>query len=716
MMKSNHFASELRGGIEAAVQGMSTAITPILLFMGLFGTQALPAGMWAALVVTGFVPVVRLLLAGQPSILPAPRAASLTTYVALVLQLGLATPGAALQASGAVMTLEQLRMGLAAGSLMFLVASALVLLSGLLRIGPIFQMIPTPVSAGISTGTALLLTWLAVQQVAHSQAVAAITAAGMLLAYLGWARWQRHMPALRSVPAILVALGIGLVLAAVFEPVSVIHTPVQVGAVWQWTAVLLWPDLYPSDAVRLLAVGLPGALTLAVVMILETFTTTSVMENRFFVRTDSNRELVAVGGSNMVSALVGGVPCTDSPLYSVANWNAGGRSKLAAAITMVLMTGILLGFSNWLMALPAGLAAGLLLLQVGPMVDPVFWSRIKHMVRTRQWRSEEGLDLGFWITGVIALLAFVSNLIWATLLGVALSSLAVLKRVSLNLTAQWTELGATRSRHVRSQEDRETLSHYAHEMSFLKLDGHLFFGNSVRLRQLADELTDRTTAVAIDVRQVQDVDASGCAALLALIRTLTLRKMMVVISGLESTSSLALQHALPCLAGVEYRMDLDRAIEACEDWILGAFATDAATHTCALADNRLLKELTPEEVNAVLSLATPRQVMQGEPLFIKDDAAQGVWLLRGGQVSIITHKDGQPVRLATLNAGHFVGEMGLIDGKPRSASAHADTPVKAVQLDNDAIRTLSKQHPEAVLKITRNIARELSLRIRGAAI
>jgi CRP-like cAMP-binding protein len=105
--------------------------------------------------------------------------------------------------------------------------------------------------------------------------------------------------------------------------------------------------------------------------------------------------------------------------------------------------------------------------------------------------------------------------------------------------------------------------------------------------------------------------------------------------------------------------------------------------------------------------------MQGEPLFTKGEPAQGVWLLLLGQVSIITHVGGQPVRLATLNAGHFVGEMGLIDGKPRSASALADTQVKAVLLDNDAIRTLAKQHPEAVLKITRNIARELSLRLRG---
>jgi len=90
-------------------------------------------------------------------------------------------------------------------------------------------------------------------------------------------------------------------------------------------------------------------------------------------------------------------------------------------------------------------------------------------------------------------------------------------------------------------------------------------------------------------------------------------------------------------------------------------------------------------------------------------------MLQTGQVSILAGAGHTAMRLATFGPGQFVGEMGFIDGNVRSATATADAPVSAVLLDNQGIAALVRDNPEAALKITRNIARELSQRVRNTS-
>jgi SulP family sulfate permease len=715
MTVAQSWRGDLRGGTEAALQGMSTAVSPILLFVGLFGAVGISAGYWAALVVVALVPCVRLLIGGQPAILSAPRTASLATYTGLVLHLSLTSNGSTAQQASGGLTAAQLVAGLTAGSLMFLAASALVLLAGVLRWGHIFKMIPTPVSAGISNGTALLLIWLALVQMGQGGGPAALCAVAMLLAYALWYWLQKRFSWLVNVPAILIAVACGVLVTSLGSTTGPLGAAPQVMAETQWISARMWSTVEMHDLLPLLMAGLPGTITLALVMILETFTTAATMESRFNLRTDANRELIAMGTANMLSATLGGVPCTGGPLYSLASWNAGGRGWLAALTCMLVLTALLLGIAPWLMALPAGLIAGLLLLQVLPMADPAFMERLGRMLRTRQWRGEGSADLGFWITAAISLVGVFGNLIWATFLGIGLSSLAVLKRVSGNLTAQWAYLDTQRSRRVRGLAETTELARAAQSVGVLRLTGHLFFGNSLRLRQQADELDARTRAVVIDVAQVHEVDPSGVEALSGLIRSLQGSGRAVVLSGLQASAP-ALQRAQGNWGGVDFQADLDRGLETCEEVLLARSAVNTSTSTVGANHNNLMQDLHNDDMQAVLALGERKDVAQGAALFERGAPADGVWLLESGKVSILSGSGPLASRLATFGPGQFVGEMGLIDGKLRSATVTADTAVTALFLDSQAIATLVDQYPAAALAITRNIARELSLRLRGSAL
>jgi MFS superfamily sulfate permease-like transporter len=187
----SNIRTEVQGGIDSTLLGFATSIGPILLFVGILGSQSLAAAFWATLITATVIPAIGLLLKGHAAILPGTRTASLTVYIGLVLQLGFASADPS--STSGTLSAQQFLVGLAAGSVLFAFASALILITGLLRLGNVFKMIPSTVTAGISNGTALLLVWLAVKHVAHGSWTVALSAASMLLCYLLWSKLQARI-------------------------------------------------------------------------------------------------------------------------------------------------------------------------------------------------------------------------------------------------------------------------------------------------------------------------------------------------------------------------------------------------------------------------------------------------------------------------------------------------------------------------------------------
>jgi len=288
--------------------------------------------------------------------------------------------------------------------------------------------------------------------------------------------------------------------------------------------------------------------------------------------------------------------------------------------------------------------------------------------------------------------------------------------LSENLNAHWAYLDEYHSRRVRSIGELNNLARMARRVGVLRLSGHLFFGNSVRVTELADEIHTDATVAIVDISQVTDVDPSGADALLWVVRALLEKQLNVVVTGLGRTKALELKDQLGLLQGVKLRNDLDRGLELAEDLVLIESTVFAASlHSIPFQKNELLHSLEDDEITAVLMMGEIRTVNKGEVLFHKDEQADGIWLLEEGLVSILSANDNTSSRLSTFGPGQFLGEMGFIDGKLRSATAVADTKVQALLLDSDAVAALSKQQPQTALKLTRNIARELSHRVRSSS-
>jgi CRP/FNR family cyclic AMP-dependent transcriptional regulator len=99
--------------------------------------------------------------------------------------------------------------------------------------------------------------------------------------------------------------------------------------------------------------------------------------------------------------------------------------------------------------------------------------------------------------------------------------------------------------------------------------------------------------------------------------------------------------------------------------------------------------------------------------------AQGddFYVVQSGKVDISSPDEtGKDVLLATLGAGHFFGEISLLDGGPRTATVRAHTDVTLLSLGREDFLRFLEQHPRAavhMLTVLGQRQRETLDRMRG---
>lgn len=102
----------------------------------------------------------------------------------------------------------------------------------------------------------------------------------------------------------------------------------------------------------------------------------------------------------------------------------------------------------------------------------------------------------------------------------------------------------------------------------------------------------------------------------------------------------------------------------------------------------------------------------GKCFFNEGDAAQSMFVLESGRVSVLRHWKGREILLRELTRGDCFGEMALIDYAPRSATVYAVEPCVAMEITADALFKLYASDLEQFAIIQMNIAREISRRLR----
>ena len=243
----------------------------------------------------------------------------------------------------------------------------------------------------------------------------------LLLLVWGSAPVQRQ-PWARLVPGALIAVVAAVALNQLLHtlapgwqvrPQHLVHLPI-VSSLSQLSHEMTWLDL---EAFRRPATyGV--AFTIAVVASLETLLSVEAVDNLDPQKrhTPTNRELLAQGAGNLVSALLGGLPLTAVIVRSSANIAAGARTRMAAFIHGLLLLASLLFLGRVLNLIPLSALAAVLLVVGFKLTKPALY-------RT-QWRLGWA-QFGPFIFTIIAVLF--TDLLKGVSIGLVLGFFFILK-------------------------------------------------------------------------------------------------------------------------------------------------------------------------------------------------------------------------------------------------------------------------------------------------
>jgi uncharacterized membrane protein len=130
--------------------------------------------------------------------------------------------------------------------------------------------------------------------------------------------------------------------------------------------------------------------------------------------------------------------------------------------------------------------------------------------------------------------------------------------------------------------------------------------------------------------------------------------------------------------------------------------------TSLLAAVPLFERFNDDE-RALLAEALEEETFEaGQLVFKRGDAGGAIFIVASGEVEIfIEDSTGERSVFETAKAGDFFGELSLLDGESRSASALSLAPTRALKVDRADLELLFKSHPTAAMDVLAVIGRRL---------
>ncbi|MBL8243684.1 MAG: cyclic nucleotide-binding domain-containing protein, partial [Rhodanobacteraceae bacterium] len=114
-------------------------------------------------------------------------------------------------------------------------------------------------------------------------------------------------------------------------------------------------------------------------------------------------------------------------------------------------------------------------------------------------------------------------------------------------------------------------------------------------------------------------------------------------------------------------------------------------------------EATPAQIKEVVAGASLARFKAGETLFREGEEGDALHLVRVGSLTISRNIGGREIVLSYVPAGNYVGEMAVIGGGKRTATARAAVATETIRVDRDAFRKLLNQNPLLRMKLAKEV-------------
>ena len=129
----------------------------------------------------------------------------------------------------------------------------------------------------------------------------------------------------------------------------------------------------------------------------------------------------------------------------------------------------------------------------------------------------------------------------------------------------------------------------------------------------------------------------------------------------------------------------------------------------------MLQGMSDEDVARLAEVCELKQMSEGTTVFIENMPGESLFLVKQGTIRISKmFAEGDEKTLVVLGPEDIFGEMAVIDGLPRSATARVAEDAELISLKKSDFEKLCAEQPGLALKMVMNIVRVFSKRIREA--
>ncbi len=728
-IKRTATVGDLWGGFGAMLVVLPSSIAFGVTTYALLGASYVGHGVLAGILGAIALGLVAPLLGGAPRLISAPCAPAAAVLAALAGELiaGTRTGGAPIPPERVFVLL----------TLVTLLTGALQAFYGAIGSGRLIKFIPYPVISGYLSGVAVLIFLSQVANLfgvskdvrlgralatpelwqAPSLIVGAATIAGMLFA-----------PKItRAVPATILGLLAGVL--AYFsvawtrpELLHVEHNALVIGPVGGGLSAVF--SAFAERGAALLSLRaadvqalLMPALTLSVLLSIDTLKTCVVVDALTRSRHNSNRELIGQGAGNLAAALVGGLPGAGTMGATLVNVESGGRTRASGVLEGVFVLVAFVFFGKLIAWVPVAALAGILIVVAFRMFD---W-------RNFQLLRQTSTMLDFGVIAAVVLVAVTVNLIAAAGAGLSLAILLFIReQIRGGVIRRKMHGDQLSSKQRRLPEEQAVLARRGAETTICELQGSLFFGTTDQLFTELEADLKQARYVILDMRRVRSVDFTGAHMLEqfeAMLRDhggclLFSRLPASLPSGQNLEAYFAQLGVTKPRESVRTFGTLDDALQWVEDRILEReYPQRVTTETpLALGEVDLLREFEADGTLAVLATCVvERSFAAGQTVFKSGENGDELFLIRRGTVrAALALKDGSYHNLAFFGRGDFFGEMAFLDRRGRSADAIATTPTELFVISRARFDEVCRTNALVGVKVFARIARALAIRLRYA--
>ena len=365
--------------------------------------------------------------------------------------------------------------------LQYLLAATLLtgvfqIIAGYLQLGRFMSFVPRAVVIGFVNALAILIFMAQLPELINvTWHVYALTIVGLGIIYL-----FPYIPKIGKIlPSPLVTI-ITLTLIVYFFGIDIRNVG-DMGQLPDTLPIFLFPDI-PLNLETLLII-LPYSLSLAVVGLLESLMTATIVDEMTDTNSDKNRECKGQGVANIASGLMGGMAGCAMIGQSVINIKSGGRGRLSTFIAGFLLLIMVVFLSDVISIIPmAALVAVMIMVSIGTFN----WGSFKDL-------KTLPLSTNIVMLSTVAVTVYTHNLAFGVFTGVLLASLFFANKISHFM---YSEIFYNVNRTIKTY----------------KIVGQVFFNSADKFYKIFD-FKENIDKVVIDLTRAHFLDVTAVYAL-----------------------------------------------------------------------------------------------------------------------------------------------------------------------------------------------------------